>query len=320
MAVPIAGWTHLLLYVGMFILLLYLGYLSPELTDKELGEKQQHMLVIMFLLVFAVFSLTRGVNLVAGYIGIHMIYNTAIHFNNIQIQHTTDAYIGIIGVQSVLKVAASVIVLKDIAGPLATIVGGFSNNILTIIISASIHKVLLIFGHRYAMSTLFPLGLVLLLIPVLRPAGSFLVAQAIVLWLILPVVIDSLYIPVGMFFGATSSPSINSLMSLNSLNSVTTLNQSLQSLSNSMLIWCSGFILSVVSCRGNTMDLPPPAGSDSRRGKCGLTYWCPWRWGCTEANQKACEICNTYSQNVIYFSEGPGFPLVKCSQRNDTGD
>ena len=124
MAVPVAGWTHLIVYAGMFILLLYLGYLlvvSPELTGEELGEKQQHLLVIMFLMVFAVFSLTRGVTLVGGYMGIHVIYNTAAHFNDMQIQHTTAAYVGIIGVQSILKVAASVTGLKDIAGPLATI-------------------------------------------------------------------------------------------------------------------------------------------------------------------------------------------------------
>jgi len=82
-----------------------------------------------------------------------------------------------------------------------TFVNKITWSILDFIISISIHQVLLIFGNRYAMSTLFPLGLVLLLIPVLRPAGSFLVAQAVALWLILPVVMDSLYIPVGIFFG-----------------------------------------------------------------------------------------------------------------------
>ncbi len=246
MVVPTAGWTHLIVYAGMFILLLYLGYLlvvSPELTGEELGEKQQHLLVIMFLMVFAVFSLTRGVTLVARYMGIHVIYNTASHFNDMQIQHTTAAYVGIMGVQSILKVAASVTGLKDIAGPLATIAGGFSNNVLTIVISASIHKVLLVFGHRYAMSTLFPLGLVLLLIPVFRPAGSFLVAQAVALWLILPVVMDSLYIPVGLFFGATSSSSINNIIFSNqSLSQAMFTNQSIQSLGNFMSIGIGGVV------------------------------------------------------------------------------
>lgn len=189
---PGREWVMLVLYAGTLgLILLLLAMLVRALRGAEPDEELVRMLTIFLVIMIAVFSLAGGVQWLGRVSGIDgMIYQRAVDFTDEQLRETLTTYAGIALLYSSVELIASLdLQIISLGGPLKPVIdliGRLLDFAYLFLMSISLHKVLLEFGHRYAMSTLFPVGVVLWVFPWTRKAGSLLVAVALTLWLVFP--------------------------------------------------------------------------------------------------------------------------------------
>jgi hypothetical protein len=226
-AYPDQGWGRLIINTGLASLLLYLTYLlvvSPVLSDREMDERRQHILSSLAVIVLTVFALTHGVQITGEYAGVDSLHSTASGFTAKHLGYSTEAYLAVSGAYAILRVAETVPGAGKVPAALADALDVMLDRLVSIARSVAFHRALLEFGHRYAMSVMFPLGLMLLLVRSFRMAGAFLAAQAVALWLVLPAVLIVLYIPLGGMLGVEVSPStafFNSMTGVGLLSALT---------------------------------------------------------------------------------------------------
>jgi hypothetical protein len=134
------------------------------------------------------------------------LYGTAKDFAERHFFYALEAWVQVSATYSGLQIPAAVPVVGKIPGTLADLLEHPMSMLLTALESIAVHIAVLTFGHQCAMSTLFPLGLVLMLLPPLRRPGAFLASAALALWLVLPAVVVSLYIPVAKLADADQEP------------------------------------------------------------------------------------------------------------------
>jgi len=218
---PDPWWGFFLVRLGMFVLLLYIGYLlvvSPVLSEQDMDQEKQHILSTLAILVVAVFTLTDGAQFVGRYAGVDGLYSTADNFTSKHLTYSAEAYLEVAGAYTVLRIAESVLAVGKIPGAVADMLGAIIERLQEVSEAVAIHKALLALGHRYVMNTIFPLGVLLLLVRPFRMAGAYLAAQAVALWLVLPAVIVAVYLPMEAVWGVGTPPTTAILTSIAHMN------------------------------------------------------------------------------------------------------
>ncbi len=197
------GWGKLAVYGGMVVILFYIGRFILS-GGSDTTESRQKLLSTMFIIILAGFAFTGGISWTGQIMGENVLYNHANNFLNKQFIDATSEFELFLGISTALDVVSSVklsaVVVSVKAGallqPIMTLMNKITWSLWDFIISISIQKVLLIFGHRYAMGTLFPLGLIAYLFPGFKKAGAFLIALSLALWIIFPLTVVVILEPV----------------------------------------------------------------------------------------------------------------------------
>jgi hypothetical protein len=197
-------WARLVIYAGMGAILFYIGYiLFTSSSERAVEEKKGKIVSLLFIITLGVFALTGGIDFLGSIVGVDYLYTTSADFLDDQMADTTATFAKVITVYEVMSVVSSlevsVLVVKTNLGtilePLRTITQKILWQSWSFVTIMSLHKLILEFGHRYVMSTLFPLGLFFFVLPGLRKAGAFLVSIALTLWLFFPLTIVVVMIP-----------------------------------------------------------------------------------------------------------------------------
>jgi hypothetical protein len=204
------AWAHIVVYAGMAAIIFYLGYVlvSSGEGPRDLDEKKRKLASLFFLITLATFALTGGVDWLGSVTGVGWLYDTSSEFLNDQVSATTDTFASVLGVYEVmalvstLKIGISLGISAEVkAGELLRPISKVTEILLWsawgFVTSMSIHKVILDFGHRYAMGSIFPLGLLFYILPGLRRAGAFLISVSIALWIFFPLTVVAVMIPVS---------------------------------------------------------------------------------------------------------------------------
>ncbi|GCC10627.1 hypothetical protein IPdc08_00660 [archaeon] len=197
------GWGKLAVYGGIVVILFYIGRFILS-GGSDTTESRQKLLSTLFIIILAGFAFTGGVSWTGQILGENVLYNHANNFLNKQFTDASAEFELFLGVSTALDVVSSVklsaVVVSVKAGallqPITTFMNKITWSVWDFIISISIQKVLLIFGHRYAMTTLFPLGLISYLFPGFRKAGAFLIALSLALWIVFPLTVVVILEPV----------------------------------------------------------------------------------------------------------------------------
>jgi hypothetical protein len=204
---PEQGWVLLVFYVGTLALILsIIALLIKAAKDEEIDEDLTRLASIFLVILIASFSLAGGVQWLGRVSGIDgLVYQRAESYLDSQILHVTGTYAAILSAYETLMTISGITVKAEggvsfvIEGklgvslnfgkplkPITIIIEKLLSSVEAFVASIYLHKILLVFGHKYAMSTLFPVGVVLWVFPWTRKAGSLLIAVAITLWLVFP--------------------------------------------------------------------------------------------------------------------------------------
>ncbi len=223
-----AGWVQIIAYVGMLGILAQIARMMLHRDEEELSESRRNLLSALATLVLAVFALTHGIQWLGDVTGANgVLYSTAESFLQQQFIETLDRFTSALLLYEAVQAASSIqfgfefvvkadIDMGDFLKPVSELADKLLWSIWGFVASMALHKILLVFGHRYAMSTLFPLGLVLWLFPGLRGAGAFLISVSLALWLFFPLTVVAVLMPaaslvqhdpVGIFSGPLGNES-----------------------------------------------------------------------------------------------------------------
>ncbi len=189
---PERDWALLVFYTGLLaLILLVIVLLLRALRGEEPDEVFVRMLSVFLIVMIAAFSLSGGVQWLGQVSGIDgIVYQRADSFLDQELEETMRTYVRLALLVSSAGLVASVdLQVVSLDRPLKPVLDLFDRLLdfgYVFLLSISLHKTLLEFGHRYAMSTLFPVGVVLWVFPWTRKAGSFMVAVALALWLVFP--------------------------------------------------------------------------------------------------------------------------------------
>ena len=203
------AYVRLAVYVGTAVLLLriiQLLVLVPVAREEELNAAQVRVLTVVAQVALAIFALTQGFHVAAEVLHLDVLHRTAEEFTQDHLQRIVLA-----GAQAaIVKSAGAIGGAVKLLGLPAEVVSQVLTRVLDRLYYAgevaAVMLVLLKFGHKYVMSTLFPLGVVVLLIPGARYAGGFLVAAALTLWLVLPATLVGVIMPIAKVTGMDADP------------------------------------------------------------------------------------------------------------------
>jgi hypothetical protein len=204
------AWAHIVVYAGMAAIIFYLGYVlvSSGSGHRDLDEKKRKLASLFFLITLATFALTGGIDWVGSATGVGWLYDTSSDFLNDQISATTDTFTSVLGVYEVMALASSLkiginlgvsaeVKVGELIRPVSRVTEILLWSAWGFVSSMSVHKAILEFGHRYAMGSVFPLGLLFYILPGLRRAGAFLISVSVALWLFFPLTVVAVMIPVS---------------------------------------------------------------------------------------------------------------------------
>jgi len=195
---PEGWWVTLVFYVGTLALILSILiflFKASKGIGEEIDEDLTRLMSIFLVILVASFSLAGGVQWLGRVSGVDgFVYQRANSFLDTQLQETIRTYEKVLLLYETIKVLSAlevnILVVKvkvgDLFEPITKLIDKLLDSVFVFVAAISMHKVLLVFGHNYAMSTLFPLGVVLWVFPWTRKAGSLLIAVAIALWFVFP--------------------------------------------------------------------------------------------------------------------------------------
>jgi len=210
---PDEEWAQVFVWAGMIGVLFFIGKILIS-DEREMGDNARKALNTLFYMVLAAFAMSGGVDMIGGVLGVDYLYDEASSFLNTQVQETTEEFVKVLSIYEVLQVVSSFkigfgagwslgphataslkIDMADIMGPINSLMGMLVWSIWGFVASMSIQKILLEFGHNYAMSAFLPLGILFFILPGLNRAGGLLISIAIGMWLLFPLTVNLILMP-----------------------------------------------------------------------------------------------------------------------------
>ncbi len=205
----VESYLRLAIYLGTAAVLLrvfHLLVLVPVMSDRELSEAQVRVLSAVGQVTLVIFALAHGFQVAGEALHVDALYNTAEEFVSAHLKRIVSASVQAAVVKSVGSIGGAVPLLGFPAKAISQMLTRVLDRLYDAGEAVAVVLALLRFGHNYAMSTLFPFGMVFLLVPGMRYAGAFLVAAAIALWLVLPATLVGLIMPLDHEIGVNAEP------------------------------------------------------------------------------------------------------------------
>ncbi len=206
-------YLRLAVYLGTAVLLLrvvQLLVLVPVLEGRELSAAQARILSTAAQVSLVVFALAGGFDVLAAQLQVEDIQTSAREFVLTHQRWVVEAAVQV----SVLQSSAGVAARLPPLGVVWSVLDVIRARLFDAAEVISVVLVLLEFGERYAMSTLFPAGVIMLILPGLRYAGGFLTGVAVLFWLTVPAVLTGAVAPLARLMGADAGPPPSLLLAL----------------------------------------------------------------------------------------------------------
>lgn len=203
------GWVSVIVWAGMASILLYCGYM---VISGDISDNARRIMSIIAAIAIASLALTSGINFLGSIFGVDWMYNKAATFLDEEISDTTDLAIQLASAQAATNIISSIKIETQksksgkgkrtvnagaVAKPLSKILDFLLNSVWAFIGSMSFHRVLLELGHKFAMSVIFPVGVLLYMLPSLKKAGAILIAISLAFWILFPATILLIIKPIS---------------------------------------------------------------------------------------------------------------------------